>query len=227
MELKNKFKNIFHLDSNALPNRSDLHLGRKLTHIILGTLFLLAIENSYWATHYWGFVFLLIAIVIFLIDYLRLSSVYLNQRLTNIFGFCMRESEKSKLSGTSFFVLGIALPLILFNPLIAVMAISYMVFADPLAAFFGVLLGKNKFLPNKSWVGVLAAFITSVGITVFYLQGNMPDSDLKIVAVLAGLFCVIGELLSTLSFDDNITIPLITGIGLTLLDYFISFNIVI
>jgi diacylglycerol kinase (CTP) len=61
----------------------------------------------------------------------------------------MRQSEKKSLSGMPFYALGVGLTLYFYKPSIALLAITFLVFADPLSSFFGILYGKRKILPNN------------------------------------------------------------------------------
>jgi dolichol kinase len=126
------------------------------------------------------------------------------------------------MSGLPFYALGISLSLFFYKRELAVISIMFLVFSDPISSFFGVLYGKDKILPNKSLQGAVAGFFTCYLITLFYCM-NVTEisSSLLIFAVLGGFIGSLSELVSAFNVDDNLTIPVLSGLGLTLVNYFI------
>ena len=204
----------------SLAGRSDLHIARKLWHIFcgsaaVGTYFISQIELQFW-----GWVALGIAITGFAVDFLRLNNKKFNEFTVKFLAPIMRKSEKESFSGLPFYALGIALSIYFYQEDIALISILYLVFSDPISSFFGVQFGKDKILPNKSLQGTIAGFFACYFITIIYIA-NIQTSSINILAfsLLAALIGAISELFSAFNIDDNVTIPVISGGGLTVLNY--------
>ena len=206
----------------VLHKRSDLHLLRKLWHISTGSIGLFLFFRSELDTFTWAVVALLIAVTGFTMDLIRARNHTLNYLILKVMGPLMRRSEKEGMSGLPFYALGISLSLFFYKRELAVISIMFLVFSDPISSFFGVLYGKDKILPNKSLQGAVAGFFTCYLITLFYCM-NVTEisSSLLIFAVLGGVIGSLSELVSAFNVDDNLTIPVLSGLGLTLVNYFI------
>jgi diacylglycerol kinase (CTP) len=208
------------MSNTSLAGRSDLHIARKLWHIFcgcaaVGTYFVSGIE-----LHFWGWVALAIAIGGFLLDFLRLNNKKFNEFAIKVLAPIMRKSEKESFSGLPFYALGISLSIYFYQKDIALISILYLVFSDPISSFFGVQFGKDQILPNKSLQGTIAGFFSCYFITIIYLANN-PTTSLNLLgfSLLAALIGTISELFSAFNIDDNITIPVVSGAGLTVLNY--------
>jgi dolichol kinase len=159
-----------------------------------------------------------VALIAFVIEFLRLRSLRINRLVVAIMGPFMRECERTRLSGFPFYALGVSLALFLFPERIAILAITFLVFADPISSLFGILYGKTKILPNKSLEGALAGFATCYTLALAYvLTDTDPGLAVAFFALGAGFVGAVSELFSVW-IDDNLSIPLISGAGLTLLN---------
>tara|TARA_B100001971_G_scaffold91031_1_gene83966 strand:- start:38352 stop:38993 length:642 start_codon:yes stop_codon:yes gene_type:complete len=208
------------MNNLTLAGRSDLHIARKLWHIFCGS----AAVGTYYLSNieleFWGWVALGIAISGFALDFLRLNNKKFNQLALKLLAPIMRKSEKESFSGLPFYALGIAASIYFYDKDIALISILYLVFADPVSSFFGVQFGKDKILPNKSLQGTIAGFFACYFITIIYVA-DVQTSSMNILAfsLLAALIGAISELFSAFNIDDNVTIPVISGAGLTVLNY--------
>ncbi|HLW56266.1 MAG TPA: phosphatidate cytidylyltransferase, partial [Bacteriovoracaceae bacterium] len=118
--------------------------------------------------------------------------------------------------------LGIALSLLFYQKDLALISIMFLIFSDPVSSFFGVLYGKDKILPNKSLQGFVAGFFTCYLVTLFYLLNlGQTSIDMLTFSLVAGLIGAGSELISAFNIDDNLTIPVISGLGLTILNHFL------
>jgi diacylglycerol kinase (CTP) len=207
-------------DINQRPQRSELHLVRKFWHMGTGSL---ALYLYYISTDkaLWPYIALVIAVIGFVFDFLRMKSRRVNKFAFKVGGPFYRESERDGISGLPYYALGIALSLFFYKESIAILSIWFLVFSDPLSSLFGVLFGQDKILPNKSLQGSMAGFCTCYLITIFYCL-NYTSSHQNILgfSILAGIFGAVSELLSAFNIDDNLTIPVVSGLGLTLINYF-------
>lgn len=206
----------------VLHKRSDLHLLRKVWHILTGSVALVLFFRSGQDTFFWGCVALIISVIGFTIDIVRARHQQLNILILKVMGPLMRRSEKEGMSGLPFYALGVSLALFFYRKEIAVISILFLVFSDPISSFFGVLYGKDKILPNKSLQGAVAGFFTCYLITLFYCMNvSEISTHLLVFAVLGGVIGSLSELVSAFNVDDNLTIPVLSGLGLTLVNYFL------
>jgi dolichol kinase len=135
----------------------------------------------------------------------------------------MRRSEREGVTGLPFYALGASLALFFYDKDIAILSIMFLVFSDPLSSFFGVLYGKDKIMPNKSLQGAVAGFFTCYLITLFYVMNSTTlGSHILVFSIVAGLIGSASELISAFNIDDNLTIPVVSGLGMTLLNYFVK-----
>lgn len=203
-----------------LHKRSDVHILRKIWHMGTGSLALLAYHYLLPEQKLWAYITLSISILGFGIDYLRIHYPAMNKIVMRFMGPFMRKSEMNGYSGLPFYALGISLSLFCFKEPIALLAITFLVFSDPISSFFGICYGTDKILPNKSLQGSLAGFCTCYLITLFTVI-NLGAGPLSILAfsTLCGLIGSISELVSAYNIDDNLTIPVISGFGISMLNY--------
>lgn len=206
----------------VLHKRSDLHILRKLWHILTGSLGLFIFFQSNEAQSYWAIVILFFSILGFSVDLVRNRTPLLNKVIIKLMGPLMRRSEKDGISGLPFYALGVSLSLFFYSRDIAIISTMFLVFSDPLSSFFGVLYGKDKILPNKSLQGAVAGFFTCYLITFFYTINNTElGTHLIVFAIISGVIGSASELVSAFNIDDNLTIPVISGLGMTILNKFI------
>lgn len=209
------------LKNISLQMRSDLHITRKLWHISTGMLGLAAFYHFRLSVDFTANALLAIAFVGLVVDLARLRFEAINQVAIKLMKPFMRESEKHSISGLPFYALGVALALHLFPEKLAILAILFLIFSDPISSFVGILYGRDKILPNKSLQGCLAGFVTCYVLTMAYgIHYGVADFDLIIFALFAGALGSFSEMVSG-RVDDNLTIPVISGLGLTLLNAFV------
>jgi diacylglycerol kinase (CTP) len=207
----------------VLHKRSDLHLLRKLWHITTGSIGLLFFTRSPQDQQFWGFIVLAIALSGFVIDITRARFPMINHLVIKVMGPLMRRSEKEGMSGLPFYALGVSISLFSYQRDIAILSVMFLVFSDPLSSFFGVLYGKDKILPNKSLQGAVAGFFVCYLITLFYTMNHVTlGTHILIFAVLAGFIGALSELVSAFNVDDNLTIPVLSGLGMTVLNHFVN-----
>jgi diacylglycerol kinase (CTP) len=219
---------VIRLNSNAnkievIPfrARSDVHLARKVWHMSAGLIGLYVYLSNGWTplNTAWGLMGL--ALFGFTLDFVRMHSIQVNRVVMVLTRPIMRECEKNGPNSAPFYAMGISLALFLFPEKIAILSVLYLAFADPISSFVGVNFGKDKILPGKSLQGALAGFITCYMITLVYglnYSNAVASFDLLAFALLAGIIGSLSELCSVFKIDDNLTIPVISGLGLTLLN---------
>ena len=124
----------------------------------------------------------------------------------------LREHEKNGLIGSSYFIFGALLSIILFPKPVAIASLYILIICDAAAAIVGSGWGRTRIF-NKSLEGSLAFFISGMIVVVF----AMPDHLLW--GMLAVLGAALVELLPT-GLDDNLTIPLVAG-GIMMIGFWI------
>lgn len=207
----------------VLHKRSDLHILRKVWHISTGSLGLFIFVQSSESQNFWALLILAIAIAGFAMDFIRNRIPLVNTLVIRFMGPLMRRSEKEGVSGLPFYALGISFSLYFFSRDIAIVSSMFLVFSDPLSSFFGVLYGKDKILPNKSLQGAVAGFFTCYLITLFYAMNTTTlGTHILVFSIVAGIIGAASELVSAFNIDDNLTIPVLSGLGLTLLNYYVT-----
>lgn len=201
--------------------RTDLHLVRKIWHIITGSLGLFAYYKMGISAHTVATVLLIFSVLTFTVEFLRLRNDSLNRVVLSVMKPFMRESEKTSVSGMPFYALGVSLSLFFFPTMVAILSVLFLIFADPIASFFGILYGKDKILPNKSLQGTIAAFSVCYIVTLVYgLIHTGSSMNVLVFSIFGGLIGALSELCSQF-VDDNLCIPVLSGLGLTILNYFI------
>eukprot|EP00184_Porphyridium_aerugineum_P002443 CAMPEP_0184700386 /NCGR_PEP_ID=MMETSP0313-20130426/12870_1 /TAXON_ID=2792 /ORGANISM="Porphyridium aerugineum, Strain SAG 1380-2" /LENGTH=285 /DNA_ID=CAMNT_0027160033 /DNA_START=183 /DNA_END=1040 /DNA_ORIENTATION=- len=151
-----------------LPTRDSFHLTRKLFHFLTGFGFAVAYSNLLTRDAFIK-MFGLMAILVFVMENLRLRSKAVNKMVSTLFKPFMRQHELSKFSGMAYYLSGCAVAATICSKHAAVIGILLLSLLDPVAAFFGTLL--SKYSPNMSWtkmkhgksiVGGFAAFVIAL-----------------------------------------------------------------
>lgn len=130
----------------------------------------------------------------------------------------LREQEQKQLCGGTYFSLGCSLTMHFFPPVIAMTSMIFLVLGDMSAALIGRSFGQSvvsmRIGPGgkKSVEGSAAMFLVCVviGCVIF------GEVHLREYAVVFGaLTATITELYEPLGINDNVTIPILTGLALT------------
>ncbi len=205
----------------GLKKRSDVHLARKIWHMTgVFSLFMVwyLFEKSTSL-----FVFSILWLAFVPADVMRLKNKEVNLLLTRLFKLIMRENEVDRLAGTTYLLTGVIILAIFFERHIVGLSLLFLAFADPIASFVGIKYGKDKLFNNKSLQGFIAAFVVCFLITAGFLYFSNVPSYILLLAILGGVIGAVAELIPIAKLDDNLTMPLFSSIGLTLL--FAFFNV--
>ncbi len=152
------------------------------------------------------------------LDFLRTRIPILREIGQRLFGSLMREQEDRQLTGMPFYALGCTLSFILFPPSVAILAVLYLAFGDPLASIVGVYYQRKKPAMggfSKSWAGstacFAACFLLSFLLMPLLFDGlQYQDWRLWLLAILGGLSAAFAEFLP-LRTDDNLSLPIVSG----------------
>ncbi len=127
-----------------------------------------------------------------------------------IFSPILRSQERrGGLTGATYFLIGSFLCILLFDKTLAIVCLCFLTLGDLCAALIGKQWGRIKLFSRKSLEGSLACFVVCTAAAL--LIGLHP-----IVAITGALVATVIELLP-IGVDDNVTIPLISGLAMHLL----------
>jgi|TARA_B100001971_G_scaffold210110_1_gene234921 dolichol kinase len=163
--------------------------------------------------HSTGLIALTSILAFFLIlEYYRI----LKKKKIPIIHIFWRGSEKNKLGGHVYFVLGAIIAFSVFDIQIAITALLMTIFGDMAAAIIGISFGKHwiQGLKDRAWEGVIAQFIVNI-IIAYLILNNV------IVSIAMALAATIVETLFS-QVDDNLSIPLFSGLTAQILGILIN-----
>ncbi len=145
---------------------------------------------------------------ILVIDIIRLKHLFIKIIFLDIFGPLLRKHEISALTGATYLMIASLACFALFRDSIAILAISYLIVGDSLAALVGRSVGRTKFF-EKSFEGAGAglAGCLAVGLIIMHL----PGTDLAFWEMAAGAATAAIVEIMPIPLDDNIRIPLASG----------------
>jgi dolichol kinase len=144
-----------------------------------------------------------------LAEVLRFKSDWGQKLFKFIFTPLLREGEKGRtITGATFLFMALTVTFLIFSKKIAVAAVLILTIADSLAAIFGKRYGTRRFF-DKTWQGSSVFYIC----TVMILLVIFPEMALW--ALLVALPVTFLEALP-LPVNDNLLIPLFSGVVLTL-----------
>lgn len=180
-----------------------LELRRKIAHLLLGTFFAFLVVSL---PHE-----LVVAVNLLLIGGLFVCSL-LHQRYNIAFLNWLFERfdrlEKFTAKGAILFFVGILIAVVLFAPLCAALSILVLSISDSLATIVGYYVGKHRLFKRKTIEGTGAFFICTLAIIIFFVA---PTKALLVALVVSAT-----EVITPPYVDDNLTIPFVTGLLLSL-----------
>jgi dolichol kinase len=188
------------------------HPGRKLYHV-LGGLALLAVWFALGRPRaFYAYAALLGGALLF--DLARFALPRFNAwAMANMREF-LRPGEERSLHGSPAYILGVSLTLLLFPEPAAVAAVLFLVAGDVSATTVGERFGRHK-VGTKSLEGTAAFFIAAcaAGLAARALLHG-PSAG----AIIAGAWCAaLVELLLPRFANDNLAIPIVAALAMTLL----------
>lgn len=164
------------------------------------------------------FILLSLTAIYFSLELLRLTNKRAQRYFLTHFSTLLRTHEKQKITGTGYYLLSALLSVSLFKKELAIACLSFLILGDMFAAIIGTRFGRTKIIAGKSLEGSLACFIVCfvIGLFVAWL---FPTTHLNLQIIAVGaLTATIVELLP-LGIDDNLTIPLISGLVMEIVIY--------
>lgn len=141
-------------------------------------------------------------------DLLRINWPAANRWFHRWFHVAMRPGEENRPTGATYYFLACWFTILLFERTVAVAALLILACADTAASVVGQALGGYRLRKGKTLSGTTAFLATAFLITLPFFS---PTAALGGAILAAVTECL------PLPLDDNITIPLVAGISLTLL----------
>eukprot|EP00899_Mesostigma_viride_P003570 jgi/Mesvir1/13213/Mv06170-RA.1 len=154
-------------------------------------------------------------------DFLRQVAPGFQRVFQAVGGPVLRESEKGRATGMSFFLPGAFMAAYLYPPTIAMVAVMFLTCGDA-AAGLGTAWGSIA-VPNtqRKVEGTIGCFIVCfiLSLTVLQPEGDASFSTPMVyLSALAALWASLTELWAeVMGMDDNLAIPIIGGFGLQLI----------
>lgn len=206
------------LQAGAVPIKP-VNYVRCAFHCVMGIFSVFMYE--YVVTHNQALAILFIVLgAITLFEVVRRVVPTLNEAvMRRALSFIVRPVESYYLTGSTYFILGMMIIVLVFPPGACEVAVLVLAFADPAATIAGKLLGRRKLLGEKSVAGTTAFFITAFIVSMVFFAITQPWL-LSTRGVLAALIMAgsgtLAELLGD-SVDDNLTIPIAVAAASALL----------
>lgn len=145
---------------------------------------------------------------IIVIDVIRLKHMFARIIFLDIFGPLLRKHEISALTGATYLMISSLACFLLFEDSVAMLAISYLIIGDSLAAIVGRSIGRPLiFGKSLEGTGAGLAGCIVVGTAIMFL----PKVQLSLTQVLLGAVVAMAVELLPIPLDDNIRIPLASG----------------
>ena len=149
------------------------------------------------------------AIILPILDYGRRHNKFLYRIYSNLFITFTRPIEQGILSGASWVIIGAAVTIFIFNENTAIIGLLVLSIADSAAAIVGIKFGETQ-LYSKSLEGSAAFFITA---TIIVFSLSSAAFYINFIAVIAA---TVVELFSTPRINDNLLIPMVLALILTI-----------
>jgi len=183
---------------------------RKLYRILVGSLFPVIYFFTPDKTLILVFTFYLLGIMT-VIEILRKLSPGAYQVMVEHSGGILKENP-GKIMGTTAYLLSVIILVLAFNKLVVIYALAFTIFGDAASTLIGKRFGTRRFWSGKSIEG-LVGFIISTFI-IGALLNLIPSLSIGIKKIIWGsIFSGIVEFLP-LYVDDNLSVPVLTGIFL-------------
>lgn len=156
-----------------------------------------------------------IAAFMFTCEILRFTSPAFRRVFMRVAGRIMRPKENNEINGSTWFVIGSFVTIYLFHPIIAIAALLFLNLGDLAAALVGRAYGRTKFSNGKSVEGALACLLTCLIAGMGTLYGVHLFEYIVFCGAIAATITELG--LGIPSWvNDNLTIPVISGLAMTL-----------
>lgn len=185
--------------------RSDTRVPRHLTHCAWGLVFALSLTliGPLWT----GSLLAVASVGAVVLDVVRLRNERVNALFFRVFRSTVSHRELQGPASSTWYLLGSAIVIAVFDPRIAVVGILVLAIADPAASLLGRRWGKRP-MGGGTVVGSLTFFVAAFAVTALHFD-----------VLRAGAVALAGTLTEAYvtGVDDNLTVPLTTATALWIL----------
>jgi len=159
-------------------------------------------------------IMLVVFILMLVIEFYRLWQKSFRKTFWLIFGMVLRHKELYDFTGATYLFFSSVICIAFFPPEVTFFALCFLSLGDTSAALVGLNFGKRKYKnSNKTLEGSLACFI------VCFVFALCFKAD-PVIALIGALGATLAEA-SRIRIDDNIKIPFLSAILMTLAGIFI------
>ncbi|MBM4399576.1 MAG: phosphatidate cytidylyltransferase [Candidatus Cloacimonetes bacterium] len=129
-----------------------------------------------------------------------------------LFGIILRKHERSNFTGATFLFFSSLISVVFFSPEIAFFAISFLSVGDTFAAITGLTFGRRRFINvKKSLEGSLGCFVSIMLFSILFASKDFNP----VIYTIGAIGATLAEIW-TIPLDDNVKIPVISGIIMTI-----------
>jgi dolichol kinase len=188
-----------------------MNYTRNLFHALSGIVALLLYEFLLTKPQAIACVLVAAAVLVTLEVIRRYSSRWNKFLSEKIFRVVAHPSERHRITGSTYFILALAIITILFPKPAVEVAVLILALADPAASITGRLWGKRKLYSNKSYVGTGSFFAVAWITSIIFVTIAVKDLSTPHAVVAALIIATAGTIVEVLStrLDDNLTIPVV------------------
>jgi len=199
-------------ESTPTSTRHDLQFPRRFFHMSMGTT-AGVIYYSFLSHQLAVSILGTAACIVYIVEQIRINYPEYAATFKIVNKYLLRAEEQLKESAGMPFVMGLLLTLLSFPKVVALCAIFTLAIADPMSAIVGIRFGKRKIMQRKSLEGSLAFFISTFLILITVFSG-LYQNDIIIISALGFIVASVmtGLELIPVRIDDNLTIPIATGL---------------
>jgi dolichol kinase len=147
--------------------------------------------------------------IVIILDVVRLRHSTAHSIFVLVFGPVIRRHEVWSLTGATYLLFSSLICVFVYDKPVAVAAISFLVLGDLMAAIVGTRWGRVR-VWGKTIEGAVACFVTCL-IVVWVI----PELSLR-VGLAGALVAAVVEIVPV-PLDDNLSIPLMSGLAMQLL----------
>jgi dolichol kinase len=185
-----------------------INLKRKLWHFSAGAFLVSVLIWNYPSKR----IALLIlggsSVLLLIIDILRFGTGWGRRLFRAFFGQLAGRKEEEGPNASFFYAISLFITVLLFGPRIAMGAIISLAVGDPVAGIVGTFFGRTR-IKGKAVEGAIANLVAS-----FFLINLLVSSPWTAFAGAASGAIV--ELVHIPKVDDNLSIPIVSGLAMTI-----------
>jgi dolichol kinase len=150
-----------------------------------------------------------LTLIALLIELLKTQLPSFRDLFLQIFSPMLRSHERrGGVTGATYYCIGSFLCILIFNKNLAIVCLCFLILGDLFAALIGKQWGRTKLIAKKSLEGSLACFVVCALIALMKYH--------PVIALAGALAATLVELFPT-GLDDNLTMPLASGLVMQLI----------